>query len=110
MRGFKDASRNGEWGDFIAAAAHQVAGYPVIFAEHCRACRQASWGFRAPETGYKYVHASDDGGRSWQHVWMAGVMQWPQIFTCASGAPAILSCSKHVAQSNVDAFLRVRAT
>ena len=99
------SSRNGEWGDFIAAA-QQVAGYIVISAEHSRTCRQASWGVRAPETGYKYVHASDDGGRSWQHVGLPGVMQWPQIFTCASGAPAIPFCSKHVAHSHLDAFLR----
>ena len=48
-------------------------------------CRQASWGHDAPETLYKYVHASDDGGRTWQHVGLPGPIQWPQIFTCASG-------------------------
>lgn len=47
--------------------------------------RQASWGHRAPETQFKYVHASDDGGRTWSHVGLPGPMQWPQIFTCASG-------------------------
>lgn len=57
--------------------------------------RQASWGFSAPETGYKYVHASDDGGRSWQHVGLPGPMQWPQIFTCASGASAIPPCMRY---------------
>ena len=49
-------------------------------------CRQASWGHYAPETLYKYVHASDDRGKTWQHVGLPGPMQWPQIFTCASGA------------------------
>ncbi len=48
--------------------------------------RQASWGHYAPETLYKYVHASDDRGKTWQHVGLPGPMQWPQIFTCASGA------------------------
>ena len=48
--------------------------------------RQASWGHHAPETLYKYVHASDDRGKTWQHVGLPGPMQWPQIFTCASGA------------------------
>ncbi len=52
----------------------------------CHACRQASWGHHAPETLYKYVHASDDRGKTWQHVGLPGPMQWPQIFTCASGA------------------------
>ena len=51
-----------------------------------RACRQASWGHYAPETLYKYVHASDDRGKTWQHVGLPGPLQWPQIFTCASGA------------------------
>ena len=60
----------------------------LILGGHARAGRQASWGFSAPETGFKYVHASDDGGRSWQHVGLPGVMQWPQIFTCSSGAPS----------------------
>jgi hypothetical protein len=35
---------------------------------------------------FKMVYASDDGGQSWQHVGSPGPMQWPQIFSCASGA------------------------
>ena len=32
------------------------------------------------------MHASDDRGKTWQHVGLPGPMQWPQMFTCASGA------------------------
>lgn len=44
----------------------------------------------------KLVYASDDGGLKWAPLATAGPMQWPQIFSCASGenaiAPTLLIC------------------
>ena len=72
-------SPNGHFHAFVTSCGSQrVVVNPT--------CRQASWGHRAPETAFKYVHASDDGGRTWQHVGLPGPIQWPQIFTVASGA------------------------
>ncbi len=47
--------------------------------------RQASWGTFDPSTRFKLLYASDDGGKSWRLVGMPGPLQWPQIFSCASG-------------------------
>lgn len=48
--------------------------------------RQPSWGVTDPSCRFKLVYASDDGGQSWRHVGSPGPMQWPQVFSCASGA------------------------
>lgn len=54
-------------------------------------CRQPSWGVSDPACRFKLVYASDDGGNSWQHVGSPGPMQWPQIFSCASGVKMLLT-------------------
>ncbi len=45
------------------------------------------------------MHASDDRGKTWQHVGLPGPMQWPQVFTCASGADTVyvIVCLSHMA-------------
>lgn len=48
--------------------------------------RQESWGKVDPLTKLKLLYASDDGGKSWQQVGLLGPLQWPQIFSCNSGA------------------------
>ena len=47
----------------------------------------------------KYVSASDDGGVTWGRVATLGPMQWPQLFSCASGVYAFGS-EREFSQNN----------
>jgi len=61
--------------------------------------KQASWGVRAPETVFKVIDASDDGGVTWQHMAKPGPMHWPSIFRCVSGV-YLIGVQKHFTPDN----------
>lgn len=62
--------------------------------------RQAAWGLKNPKlTSSKLVVASDDDGASWKAVGSATPMQWPSIFTCASGT-YMIGVQRHFTPDN----------
>lgn len=62
--------------------------------------RQGAWGLKEPKsTSSKMVLSSDDGGMSWQSAGSAAPMQWPTIFSCASGT-YMIGVQRHFTPDN----------
>jgi hypothetical protein len=71
-----------------------------------RPCRQVSWGLKDATSNMKLLYASDDSGKSWSQIAAPGPLQWPQLFSCASGDLRLLIiCSLHThPKSSLAAF------
>jgi hypothetical protein len=60
--------------------------------------RSVSWGV-TQETTMKLIYSSNDGGASWQRTALVGPMNWPQLFSCASGV-YLLGTERHFSPDN----------
>lgn len=60
--------------------------------------RSVTWG-QTKETTMKLIYSSDDGGSSWQRAAGVGPMNWPQIFSCASGV-YLMGTERHFSKDN----------
>lgn len=60
--------------------------------------RSVTWG-QTKETTMKLIYSSDDGGSSWQRAASVGPMNWPQIFSCASGV-YLMGTERHFSKDN----------
>ncbi|KAI3424245.1 hypothetical protein D9Q98_009601 [Chlorella vulgaris] len=60
--------------------------------------RAVTWG-QTKETTMKLIYSSDDGGSSWQRAAVVGPMNWPQIFSCASGT-YLMGTERHFSANN----------
>lgn len=61
--------------------------------------RQVSWGLKDATSNMKLLYASDDSGKSWSQIAAPGPLQWPQLFSCASGV-YILGCQRSFSSDN----------
>ncbi|EFN53516.1 expressed protein [Chlorella variabilis] len=60
--------------------------------------RAVTWG-QTKETTMKLIYSSEDGGSSWQRAAVVGPMNWPQIFSCASGT-YLMGTERHFSHNN----------